>query len=310
MQTQDLETPADLRCNDTALSRAQAELPALGPLLTAFGPLLAERARLRQAAPGWTGPKLVIDPERYSQGAFVLAQTEFGGGFEDMSAHLQKAAKTLLPVMARSFPAIAAELAALGAAIADGTLAPQALAAAGFGEGLASSDDMPVPGVSEQTLNFAASELVRPCVERQAQDLAALVEALPWRQAHCPVCGGAPNMSVLRRTAVDNEFIQANGGRRFLRCSCCATQWTYKRVSCPACGCEEPDELINLRDPARVHERADACQRCKAFVLCLNSVELAEVPDLDVAALTMLPLEIQAKKQGYAPLAEHPWSSL
>ena len=306
MQTQDLETPAALRCIETALSRAQKELPALSPLLDAFGPLLAARARLRLAAPGWTGPELVIDAERFSQGAFVLAQTEFGGGFEDMSAHLPKAAETLLPVMARSFPAIAGELALLGAAIESGALAPQELAAAGFGEPPAA----PVPGVSEQTLNFAASELVRPFVERQAQDLAALVEALPWHQAHCPVCGGAPNMSVLRRTTSDSEFIQANGGRRFLRCSCCATQWTYKRVSCPACGCEEPDELVLLRVPARQHERADACTRCKAFVLCLNSVELSEVPDLDVAALTMLPLEVQAKKQGYTPLAEHPWSGL
>ena len=307
MQTQDLETPAELRCIETALSRAQAELPALVPLFAAFGPLLAERARLRLAAPGWNGPKLVIDPERFSQGAFVLAQTEFGGGFEDMSAHLQKAAEKLLPVMARSFPAIAGELDLLGAAIASGALAPQALAAAGFGEGPAE----PVPGVSEATLNFAAAELVRPFVERQAQDLAALVKDLPWPQSSCcPVCGGVPNMSVLRRAFDDNEFLKAHGGRRFLRCASCSTEWTHKRVSCPACGCEEPDELINLRDPARVHERADACTRCKAFVLCLDAGELAEVPDLDVAALTMLPLEVQAKKQGYAPLAGHPWSGL
>jgi FdhE protein len=81
-------------------------------------------------------------------------------------------------------------------------------------------------------------------------------------------------------------------------------------VSCPACGCEEPDELVVLRDPARPFERADACKRCKAFLLCLDSGELVDVPDADVAALTMLPLEVQAKQQGFAPLAEHPWSSL
>jgi FdhE protein len=165
-----------------------------------------------------------------------------------------------------------------------------------------------VPGVSEQTLNFAAAELVRPFVERQAQDLAAQVKGLPWPQTCCPVCGGAPNMSVLRKIGDHTEFIQAHGGRRFLRCSCCSTEWTHKRVSCPGCGCEEPDELVVLRDPARPHERADACRRCKAFVLCLDAGELAEIPDLDVAALTMLPLGIQARGEGYAPLAEHPWS--
>lgn len=298
------ETPAALRAIETALKRAHQELPALAPMLAAFGPLLLERARLRAAAPGWTGPAPAIDAERFSQGVFVLAQTEFGTGFQDMSDHLPEAAKQLLPVMAQSFPALAAELEALGAAIASGALAAHDLAAAGFG-GKAS-----VPGVSQETLNLAASELVRPFVERQAQDLLGFVKELPWRQSCCPVCGGTPNMSALRRTDEGDEFIKAHGGRRFLRCSACSSEWTHKRVSCPACGCEEPDELEVLRDPARPFERADACKRCKSFLLCLDSGEMVDIPDADVAALTMLPLEIQCRKLGYAPMALHPWSGL
>ncbi len=302
MHTPAHETPADLRGIETALTRAQQDVPALTPLLAAFGPLLAERARLRATAPGWTGPALAVDAERFSLGAFVLAQTEVGGGFEDMSAHLPQAARTLLPVMAQCFPPLATELKVLGAAINSGALMPQALASAGFGK------PADVPGVSAQTLAFATAELVRPFIERQAQDLLALVKDLPWPQTSCPVCGNAPNMSVLRKDRDSSEFIQAHGGRRFLRCSCCATEWSHKRVSCPSCGCEEPDELLVLRDPARPFERVDACTRCKAFVLCLDSGEMVDVPDADVAALTMLPLEIQAKKQGFKPMAEHPWS--
>jgi len=141
-------------------------------------------------------------------------------------------------------------------------------------------------------------------------DLLALVKDLPWRQPTCPVCGGAPNMSVLRKSGEDDAFLKSHGGRRFLRCSCCSSEWTYKRVSCPSCGCEEPDDLFVLRDPSRPSERADSCKRCKAFVLCLDSGELVDVPDADVAALTMLPLEIQACKQGFVPMALHPWSML
>lgn len=298
------ETPAAQRAIETALERAHRELPALAPMLTAFGPLLLERARLRAAAPGWTGPTPAIDADRFSQGVFVLAQTEFGTGFQDMSDQLPEAAKRFLPVMAKSFPALAAELETLGAAIASGALAAQDLAAAGFGEKVS------VAGVSQATLSLAASELVRPFVERQAQDLLDPVKELPWRQNCCPVCGGAPNMSALRRTDEGDEFIKAHGGRRFLRCSACSSEWTHKRVSCPACGCEEPDELEVLRDPARPFERADACKRCKSFLLCLDSGELAAVPDPDVAALTMLPLEIQCRQRGYVPMAKHPWSDL
>jgi len=45
-------------------------------------------------------------------------------------------------------------------------------------------------------------------------------------------------------------------------------------------------------------------------VLCLDSGELVDVPDADVAALTMLPLELKVREKGYAPMAEQPWSGL
>jgi len=64
--------------------------------------------------------------------------------------------------------------AALGAAFETGALAPEAFVDA-FGE------DVSLPGCGAETLAFAASELVRPFVERQAQDLLALVKDLPWR---------------------------------------------------------------------------------------------------------------------------------
>lgn len=300
MQTPGPEISPNLRALHKALSRAGTELPALAPMLAAFGPLLAERVRLREAAPGWTGPTPALDEDRFCQGAFLLADS----GFEDMSAHLPAAAGTLLPLMAQSFPAVAQELKTLLAAIEGGALSPEALAAAAFGE------DASVPGVSPETLGFAVAELVRPFIERQAQDLVPLVKDLPWRQHFCPICGGEPNMSVLRRIQDDTEFIQAHGGRRFLRCSSCSSEWTHKRVSCPACGCEEPEDLVVLRDPERPYERADACRRCKTFVLCVDTGEMADIPAPEIAALTMLPLEVQAREQGFAPMAEHPWSGL
>lgn len=289
-----------LRALENTLARTRAELPALEAILDAFGPILAAQARMAEAAPGWTGEAPPIDADCFCQGAFVLAE----GGFADMSGELPAAARELLPIMAVSFPALAEEFAALALALDSGALAPQALAAAAFGEAIA------VSGVGQQALTFAAAELVRPFLQRQAQDLLALVKVLPWRQNFCPVCGAAPNMSVLRRLEEDNEFIKSHGGKKFLRCSCCASEWAHKRVSCPACGCEEPDELVILRAPEREHERADACTRCKTFLLCLDTGELAEAPDPDVAAIAMIPLEAKARAGGYTPMAEHPWGGL
>ena len=300
MQTATPEISPALRGIDLALTRATMELPALAPLLSAFGPLLAERARLREAARGWNGKRPTVDPERFSLGVSILTAS----GFQDMGSQLPGAAKQLLPVMSASFPALALELKALGDALDSGALTAKKLAGAAFG------GKAEVPGISAETLAFAAAELARPFIERQAADLMALVRGLPWNQPTCPVCGGAPNMSVLRKSGDDDAFSKSHGGRRFLRCSCCSSEWTHKRVSCPSCGCEEPDELLVLRDPARPYERADACKRCKAFVLCLDSGELVDVPDADIAALTMLPLEVQTRKQGYVPMGLHPWSNL
>lgn len=300
MQTKTQAVSANPQEIEEALNRAKADIPALAGLLEAFGPLLVERARVRASAPGWVGELPAVVSERFSQGVFVLADA----GFQDMSAHLRQAAAGLLPVMAKCFPALVAEFSAIGTALENGTLTLQDMAKAGV--------EMPAPleGVDAQTLHFFAAEVLRPFVERQAQDLLALVDKLPWQHSSCPVCGGAPSMSVMRRIWDASEYIQAHGGRRYLRCSCCSTEWTHKRVSCHACGCEEPDDLLVLRDPARPFERADACRRCNTFLLCLDAGELAEAPDPDVSALIMSPLETKVRQQGFSSLAGHPWSGL
>ena len=280
-------------------ARYADQTPALESLFAAFGPVLAERARLRAEAPGWRGELPTVDAERFSQGVFVLADS----GFQDVSPELPAAAVRLLPVMERAFPALAEELAALGRALAEGGLEPELLTRAAFSEAPVS-----VPGVSRDTLRFAASELVKPFIERQARDIIGLVTELPWRRGMCPICGGAPNFSLLRKVRDESEFIQAHGGQRLMHCSVCSSQWRCKRVSCPACGNENPEELFNLRVEGRPFERADICRACKTYVLCLDTVEFVDIPDADVAALAMLPLDLLVRKEGYAPLAGHPWS--
>lgn len=280
-------------------ARYSGEVPALESLFAAFGPILAERARLRVEAPGWKGELPVVDAERFSQGAFILADS----GFQDVSPELPAAAARLLPVMSQAFPALSGELTALGKALAEGGLEPELLVRAVFSEA-----PVDVPGVSRDTLRFAASELVKPFIERQAQDLLALVAELPWRRGMCPVCGGAPNFSVLRKVRDESEFIQAHGGQRLMHCAVCSSDWRCKRVSCPTCGNEEPDELFNLRVEGRPFERADICKKCKTFVLCLDTVEFVEIPNPEVAALAMLPLDLLVRKEGYTPMAAHPWS--
>lgn len=282
-------------------ARAGREVPPLASLLAAFVPVLAAQADLREQAPGWQGPLPVPDPERFTKGAFVLA----GGSFQEPGPLLNEAAMTLLPVMAGAFPGLTLELSALGRALAEGGMSAGAFYAAAFGE------PVPAPaGVSAETLGFAAAQMLKPFLERQARDLHALVADLPWMRGMCPVCGGAPNFSQLVRIRDDSEYIQAHGGQRRLRCGTCATQWRYKRVSCPGCGNENPKELFHLQVAARPYERVDLCRKCKAACLCLDTMELVDVPDPAIAALLMLPLELEARAQGFTPLAGQAWHAV
>lgn len=283
---------------EATLARAIGENPALEPLLNAFGPMLIARDMRRQGAPGWRGPLPPLDEESFSGGRPLLPEE----GFQCPAKELPEVVLALLPVLSHSLPGLAEELSALEAAVASGGIGADALWAAAFGR------KATVHGVGPQALAFVAAEAARPFLSRQADDLLAPARELPWPGTVCPVCGGAPHMSVLRKPAGGEDFITAHGGKRFLRCSCCATEWPYKRVSCPACGCEEPDDLVVLRDPERPFERADACKRCKSFLLCLDSAELVAVPHPEAAALVMAPLEARAAARGFHPLAGHAWT--
>ncbi len=290
---------ACLRLREDA-ARLAREVPPLRPLLDAFAPLLEARARLRDAAPGWAGPLPCPASGASTKGIPLLS----GCGFQDVSEHLPAALEQLLPVLKGAFPALAPELAALRRALDIGGIDVVALVASAGG-----CIAPPPPGVSAEVLSFVAVEAVRPFIERQARDLAPVLRAMPWARPVCPACGGTPNFSRLQRERDDSEFITGHGGVRFLHCATCATEWRYKRVSCPGCGNEEPERLGLLAAQERPFERADTCDACKRYILCLDATEFINLPDPSVSALAMLPLELQARQAGYLPLVPQPWSA-
>lgn len=290
---------ADLRLRKDA-ARLAREVPPLRPLLDAFAPLLEARARLRDAAPGWAGPLPCPAPDASTKGIPLLSDC----GFQDVATHLPMALAQLLPVLEGAFPALAPELVALRHALDTGRIDAAALAAMDGRRAVT-----PPPGVSAEVLSFVADEAVRPFIERQARDLASALRTMPWARPVCPACGGAPGFSRLQRERDDSEFITGHGGVRFLHCATCATEWRYKRVSCPGCGNEEPERLGLLATPERPFERADTCDACTRYILCLDATEFINLPDPSISALAMLPLELHARQAGYTPLVPQPWSA-
>ncbi|MEE8319072.1 MAG: formate dehydrogenase accessory protein FdhE [bacterium] len=83
------------------------------------------------------------------------------------------------------------------------------------------------------------------------------IETGDWEKGSCPACGGAPAVA----------YLEGEGGKRYLVCHRCHTQWRFGRVMCPFCNntdnkglgyftIEEESELL----------RVDFCRACDGYI--------------------------------------------
>lgn len=109
----------------------------------------------------------------------------------------------------------------------------------------------------------------------------------------CPFCGAKPLLAVLRQ--------EGDGGKRFLLCSLCSTEWAFRRVLCPNCGEENKDKLPIFLAEEFDYVRMDACDTCRTYV---KSVDLTKngnaVPVVD--ELATVALNFWAQENNYQKL--------
>jgi FdhE protein len=109
----------------------------------------------------------------------------------------------------------------------------------------------------------------------------------------CPSCGGLPQMAVLRP--------EGDAAGRWLVCSFCLREWSFRRLICPWCREEGKEKLprFSSEDWPSVHlEACDACQRyLKAIDLTVDGLA---VPLIDEAAFSVL--DVWATDRGYAKI--------
>jgi FdhE protein len=109
----------------------------------------------------------------------------------------------------------------------------------------------------------------------------------------CPFCNARPVAGVLRG--------EGDGGKRWLLCSLCATEWQYRRVLCPGCGEENKDKLPIYTAAEFPAARVDACDTCQTY---LKSIDLTKdghaIPAVDEIATVAL--NIWAEEHDYVKL--------
>lgn len=135
---------------------------------------------------------------------------------------------------------------------------------------------------------FFARVLLQP----YAEFLAGAEPAQPAGSAGsvCPICGARPQAAVLRP--------EGDGGKRFLLCSLCLTEWEFRRILCPACGEGDYQKLprYSAEDIAAV--RVEACDTCHFYLKSIDlTVDGHAVPLVDEVAT--VPLDLWAQERGY-----------
>ncbi len=133
-----------------------------------------------------------------------------------------------------------------------------------------------------------------------------------WKEGYCPVCASFPSISYLDRALLDenNQFLSSGGGKKYLHCSLCGTNWQFKRGVCPACKEEGPDVIEILKESTGgFGERIDWCTKCKSYCPNVDLRVNGKRPDFDMMALGMMYLDMIAAEKQLTPLTPSFWNT-
>jgi FdhE protein len=140
----------------------------------------------------------------------------------------------------------------------------------------------------DETHRFFARACRQPIAEYLAFD--SELQLSGCTGALCPVCGGRPQLTLLRP--------EGEGAKRSLVCSCCSTEWFFRRILCVNCAEEHPERLPRFSSEDFPHVRVEACDTCKRYLKSVDlSVNGLAVPLVDEIAAASL--DLWAAEQGY-----------
>ena len=112
-------------------------------------------------------------------------------------------------------------------------------------------------------------------------------------QPRCPFCAEKPVAAILRP--------EGDGGKRFLLCGLCFTEWEYRRLLCPNCGEEDKDKLPVYTAEEFPHIRVESCDTCRVYLKAIDLTKNGRaVPEVDELASVVL--DLWAAEHGYTKL--------
>jgi FdhE protein len=141
---------------------------------------------------------------------------------------------------------------------------------------------------------FFARVLFQPLAEYLAATPAAMLTGFSGMV--CPVCGAKPQVAVLRP--------EGDGGKRFLVCSFCMTEWEFRRILCPMCGEEDYAKLPRYNAEGISAVRVEACETCHYYLKSVDlTVDGLAVPVVDEVATAAL--DVWAMEYGFRKISRN-----
>lgn len=285
-----------MKISDKVLQLIGKEYPHSLEIVKAFTPLLEAKNRLVQDLPACVIPPL--SEGRLKEGKVWLDPSIYVDVFLD-KAFLQGAPAPLGQALAQGFPAIAEEVTKIQEVLEHDELACRSLAASGL-EGAKTERWAKKYGLKEEVVHFFGTHLGGAAGERVAYHAAKVASFTSletkelWSYGYCPLCGGAPHLSLVR----------GKDGQRFLQCRVCRTEWIFSRTACPSCKEDMLKKLQYFFIEKTEQDRAQACESCQGYILEKDlRNDAGEIP-LDVYLLCMGPLDVLMQEKGYSPVFE------
>jgi len=144
-------------------------------------------------------------------------------------------------------------------------------------------------GIEAEPLDFFLYNSLWPSLASHTRRLSA--EYAPnddWARGYCPICGALPKIAFLSET-----------GRRFLVCRFCRHEWPFERIRCPFCDNKETDAMgYHVNDDDKAH-RIDTCDRCKIYIITVDTRRLPRDFYPPLEALVATHLELKAEQMEY-----------
>jgi FdhE protein len=129
-----------------------------------------------------------------------------------------------------------------------------------------------------------------PLLSHFRVSLAPVLGGVAWPEGFCPCCGSWPKLGEFRGLEQT----------RFLRCGLCAGEWEFPRLQCPFCGTTDHRQLGYLHVEGEEGKyRAASCEECQHYLKMQSTLTALTPPQLLVADLATLHLDLAAAERGY-----------